>query len=114
MAAMIREWLRRPHPYPPQVEIEPTPGERLESLREQLRDVDAKLALLNTQFREFKTRHGVTADRFQRIFFCLGASIGDRAQIESQWRTMVKKSDSLFFERNRILREFAQLKEATK
>ena len=108
---MIREWLRRPHPYPPiPVDPGPTPGERLASLREQLAAIDQKLSVLNREMRDFRGEHALITDRFNRVLRMHAKHVTDRESVENAWRVMLKRSDALFFERNRILREFAALK----
>ena len=109
---MIRELFRRaPNVVP---DLGPSPEQRKAALTEHLQSIDGRLAELNEAMRHFRTEHGLVCDRFLRILRCKGSDIGDRERIELQWRTFLRRSDSLFFERNKVLRELAILKEATR
>jgi hypothetical protein len=96
------------------VVVEPAPIEpkrdRGEVLMEQFRAVEDELVNLNLEIREFRRKHAISTDWFQRIRRMECATLTGRPQIEARWRELFARVDKLFPARNKLLHEIALLK----
>jgi hypothetical protein len=87
--------------FTPAIEPTPTDSERGESLRGQLHAVEEKMAVLNIQMRDFRTRHDLKVDRLMQITGMRSESLTGWKQIETQWRAHLIRRDSLMREFSR-------------
>jgi hypothetical protein len=86
----------------PQVEPQLTDAERSDSLREQLHDVQKRMAVLNDEMRDFRTLHQLRVDGLMQIVGMKTESLGGWPSVETAWRILVRRRDVLTREFHRI------------
>jgi hypothetical protein len=77
-------------------------------------ELKMKLAALDADMLAFKSLHKIRTDRFSRLLGVESTTIGGFAEIEREWRILVRRRDSLISQWHAALYRWAELKEAAK
>jgi hypothetical protein len=73
-----------------------------------------KLAAHDAAMLAFKTKYRVRTDKYSRLLSIECASLNGRASVETEWRVLLHKRDSLIAQWHAALYRWAELKEAAK
>jgi hypothetical protein len=88
--------------------------DRVEETQRRVRQLKAELDSLDSEMLAFKTKNKIRTDRFGRLLGVECATLNGRASIETQWRVLLRRRDSLVSAWHKSLHEWAAAKQEVK
>jgi hypothetical protein len=88
----------------------PAPVDRHAEAQARIREIKSELAQINGEMLAFKTKNEIVTDSFGRLLRVSCKTIGGRAEIESQWRALLRRRDAVMARWDAALREWSALR----
>src|SRR5882757_6226822 len=79
-----------------------------------VREIKGELDQVNAEMLAFKTKNEIVTDSFGRLLRVSCKTIGGRAEIESQWRALLRRRDAAMNRWDKALREWSELRRQEK
>jgi hypothetical protein len=88
--------------------------DRCEEAQARVREIKSELDQINREMLAFKTKNEIVSDSFGRLLRMRCSTIGGRAEIESQWRALLRRRDAVMARWDASLREWSALRQQEK